>query len=48
MAERIGIDLPPVVTAPDHLAGPVDDHGPDGDVAIPTLTDGAEAARVLR
>jgi nicotinate phosphoribosyltransferase len=24
------------------------DDGPDGDVAIPTLTDGAEAARVLR
>ena len=34
MAERVGVDLPPIVTAPDDLTVPVDDDGPDGNVVM--------------
>ena len=34
MAERVGIDLPPIVTAPDDRSGRIDDHGPDGNVVM--------------
>ena len=34
VAERIGIDLPPIVTAPDDLTVPVDDDGTDGNVVM--------------
>ena len=34
MAERVRVDLAPVVTAPDDLPGLVDDHGPDGNVVM--------------
>lgn len=34
MAERVGIDLASIVTAPDDLTGTVDDHGPDGNVVM--------------
>lgn len=34
VAERIGIDFAPIVTAPDDLTDLIDDHSPDGNVVM--------------